>query len=93
MIGISSCPGSKCQPSRFVSTYLSGTLSKNIAVERFKPNCSMPTPADTLNCEGVNSPTPRVKGWSSISSISECENVLLLPTNEPSVLTFLLTMM
>ena len=52
----------------------------------------MPTPADTLNADGVNSPTPFVKGCSSISSMSAEENVLLLPTKEPSVLTFLLTM-
>ena len=91
IIGIISCPGSKCHSSKFTSTYLSGTDSKNMAVDIFNPICSIPTPADTLNKEGVNAPTSFAKGWSLISSTSFFEKVELFPTNEPRVLTFLLT--
>ena len=76
--------------SRFTSTNPSGTDSKNISVDICKPTFSIP--ADTLNCEGVKAPTSLVNDCALISAISLSEKVLLFPTNAPSVLTFLLTM-
>ena len=53
---------------------------------------SIPIPADTLNCEGVKAPTSLVNDCALISAISLSEKYCFLPTNAPSVLTFLLTM-
>lgn len=65
-----------------------GYRLKNISVERCIPAFCMPNPADTLNKEGVKTPTFSVKGCSFISSISFGEKVLLFPVRLPRVLIF-----
>ena len=91
MIGTTRSFSSNSHLSKFTSTYSSGTDSKNMAVDMCNPTFSIPMPADTLNWEGIKAPTPLVNGCSLISAMSCSEKVLLFPTKEPNVLTFLLT--
>lgn len=57
MMGITRASSSKCHFSRLTSTYSSGTDSKNISVDKRIPASCIPSPAETLNREGVNAPT------------------------------------
>lgn len=65
-----------------------GYRLENISVDRRIPASCIPSPAETLNWEGVNAPTPLVKGWAFRSFISSLEKVLLFPAKLPRVLIF-----